>query len=218
MIIVELDQLLMTLKAGARPQKQHNLEIMHQVCAQLHQLGSKDFSLATVGKMSEERGGLSKRALYNTTSDDFKVLIRAWAGVVSEKTSKSKPRESNTSDNELLRKISDPALRALLGGIIAERDRLRGEVKVLKEHANVVIDKRVLPGHAHVTPKGQVVQILEGTGLSDTEKKALAQAVSPEFLQQEGWTQGENGEIFNSRGRRLFEIGFANAIRKLLLA
>lgn len=215
---IDPNQLVETLKAGARPQKQQNLEIMHQVCAQLHRLGSKDFSLATVGRMSEERGGMSRRALYNTTSDDFKALIRAWSELAANKTPKAKPRESLPSDNELLKKIVDPALRALMGGIIAERDRLRGEVKVLKSNANVVIDKRVLPGHVNVTPKGQVVQIVGGAGLSDTEKGALAQAISPEFLRHEGWSEGENGEILNARGRRLFEIGFANAIRKLLIS
>jgi hypothetical protein len=211
------NQLFETLKAGARPQKQHNLEITHQVCAQLHRLGSKDFSLATVGRMSEERGGMSRRALYNTTSGDFKVLIRTWAEFAADKSPKAKPREALPSDNELLKKISDPALRALLGAIIAERDRLRGEIKVLKSNSNVVIDKRVLPGHVNVTPKGQVVQVVGGAGLSETEKNALAQAISPEFLHQEGWGEGERGEILNSRGRRLFEIGFTNAIRKLLL-
>ncbi|MBK9162031.1 MAG: alpha/beta hydrolase [Nitrosomonadales bacterium] len=215
---IDPNHLFETLKAGARPQKQQNLEIMHQVCAQLHRLGSKDFSLATVGRMSEERGGMSRRALYNTTSDDFKALIRAWAESATDKTPKTKLRESLPSDNELLKKIADPALRALLGGIIAERDRLRSEVKVLKSNANVVIDKRVLPGHVNITPKGQVVQIVGGAGLSDTEKEALAQAISPEFLRQEGWEEGENGEILNTRGRRLFAIGFANAIRKLLMS
>ncbi len=89
---------------------------------------------------------------------------------------------------------------------------------MLESNANVVIDKRVLPGHVNVTPKGQVVQIVGGAGLSDTERNALAQAISPEFLRQEGWEEGENGEILNTRGRRLFEIGFANAIRKLLMS
>lgn len=215
---IDPNYLFETLKAGARPQKQQNLEIMHQVCAQLHRLGSKDFSLATVGRMSEERGGMTKRALYNTTSDDFKALIRAWAESATDKIPKTKLRESLPSDNELLRKIADPALRALMGGIITERDRLRGEVKVLKSNANVVIDKRVLPGHVNVTPKGQVVQVVSGAGLSETERNALAQAISPEFLRQEDWSEGQHGEILNARGRRLFEIGFANAIRKLSMS
>lgn len=212
------NQLLEALCAGTRPQKRKNLEIVHQVCAQLHRLGSKDFSLATVGRMSEERGGMSLRALYNATSSDFKALIRAWAEFAADKVSEARHRESLPADTSLLRKLSDPALRALVGSIIAERDRLRSEVKVLKSNANVVIDKRVLPGHVNVTPQGQVIQVVSSAGLSETEKEALAQAISPEFLRHEGWAEGENGEIVNARGRKLFDIGFTNAIRKLLVS
>lgn len=216
MSATDANQLFEALRASARPQKRKNLEIVHQVCAQLHRLGSKDFSLATVGRISEERGGMSLRALYNGTSNDFKALIRAWAEFAAEKVSETKPRESLPADTALLRKLPDPALRAIVGSIIAERDRLRSEVKVLKSNANVVIDKRVLPGHVSVTPEGQVIQVLGGAGLSETEKQTLAQAISPEFLRQEGWAEGANGEIVNARGRKLFDIGFANAIRKVL--
>lgn len=216
---IEPNEVLAALTERARTQKRNNLTIVHQICSELHRLGSKDFSLATVGRMSEERGGMSQRAFYNATSGDFKTLIRAWANFSTgsvKATVEPKGRETPQDDNNLLRKIDDPALRTLLGYIIAERDRLRSEVKVLRAHAQVVIDRRVLPGHINVTPTGQVIQVMSSAGLSDTEKQALSQAISKEFLTQEGWSEGPNGEIQNSRGRTLFGIGFANAIRKVL--
>lgn len=79
---------------GARPQKQKNLQIMHNICTELHRLGSKDFSLATLGRMSEARGGMSQRALYNSASGDFKALIRAWANFATASKVKSKPKPS----------------------------------------------------------------------------------------------------------------------------
>ena len=79
-------------------------------------------------------------------------------------------------------------------------------------------DRRVLPGHVNVTPTGQVIPVMSSAGLSDSEKQALSQAISAEFLAQEDWSEGQNGEIFNSRGRKLFDIGFANAIRKVLMS
>jgi len=195
--------------------------LMQEVCVELHRLGSKDFSLSTVGRMSQERGGLSKRALYNSTSQDFKTLIRSWAIFVTINTSQTnerKSRESIPDDRNLLLNIRDPAMRALVGYVIAERDRLRGEVKLLRSQANVVIDRRVLPGHINITSEGQVIQVMSNVDLSDTEKQALDFAISREFLEQEGWTEGKNGEILNSRGRKIFDIGFANAIRKVLMS
>lgn len=211
-------QIFETLMANARPQKQQNLRIMHEICAELHRLGSKDFSLATLGRMSEARGGMSQRALYNATSGDFKVLIRAWANftAVGRVAAKSKPSRAQATDSDLLKKIGDPALRTLLGYIIAERDQLRSEIQVLKANTKVVINRRVLPGHINVTPQGQVVQVMSSAGLSDTEIQALTQAISPEFLQQEGWSEGSNGEVLNRNGRKLFDIGFVYAIRKVL--
>lgn len=222
MSTTELTQLLSELSAGTRQQKRHNLEVVHQVCGELYRLGSKDFSLATVGRMSEERDGISRRALYNSTSGDFKRLIQAWASVAEagKKTApeRDKPRETPQEDNELLRKIGDPALRTLIGYIIAERDRLRGEVKLLKTQADVVIDRRPLPGHINVTPSGQVIQVMSSAGLSETEKQALEKAISAQFLKEEEWSEGPHGEILNKRGRKLFDIGFTNAIRKVLMS
>lgn len=221
MSTVDPNQLFAVLTASTRPQKRRNLEVTHQVCAELHRLGSRDFSLATVGRMSEERGGMSQRALYNSTSGDFKALILAWASFAVagvKPAAGQKVREATQEDSGLLKKIDDPALRTLLGYIIAERDRLRGEVKLLRANANVVVDRRVLPGHINVTPKGQVVQVMSSAGLSDTEKQALRRAISAEFLAQEDWSEGPNGEILNSHSRKLFDIGFANAIRKLLMS
>lgn len=217
------DDVLKTLKENVRVQKQRNLDIIHKVCADLHQLGSSDFSLATVGRISEERGGMSRKALYNKTSTEFQQLVQAWAdyGKTQLKRAEDKPRQADTEDDGggLLRKIADPALRALFGGIVAERNRLRAEINLLRANANVVIDRRVLPGYVDVTPQGQVVQVIEGTSaLTETEKRSLAKAIDPDALRQEGWAEGRNGEILNARGRVVFDMGFANAIRKVLSA
>lgn len=218
---IDPTQLFDALYAESRPQKKRNLRIMQEVCAELHRIGSKDFSLATVGMMSQERRGVSKRALYNSTSQDFKTLIRAWetfATTSNQRVSERKSRVSIPDDQNLLLNINDPAMRALVGYIIADRDRLRGEVKLLRSQSNVVIDRRVLPGHINITSEGQVIQVVSSADLSDTEKQALDRAISTNFLKQEGWSEGENGEIVNARGRKIFDIGFANAIRKVLTA
>jgi hypothetical protein len=211
------DQVLETLKSGVRPQKQRNLDIIHAVCRELHELGSRDFSLATVGRMSEARHGMSRNALYNKTSEDFRTLIAAWSTFAGEPAKRQLSPLKPLAEEDLLRKIDDPALRSLLGGIVAERNRLRGEVNLLKRNASIVIDRRTLPGHAHVTPEGQVMQVLSPlANLTDTEIAALRKAIAPEFISQEGWREGPHGEILNAKGRILFDIGFANAVRKLL--
>lgn len=86
MSAIHPDEVLNTLKSDARPQKQRNLDIVHAVCRELNGLGSRNFSLATVGRMSEERNGMSRNAFYNKTSEDFRTLITAWGNFAGETT------------------------------------------------------------------------------------------------------------------------------------
>jgi hypothetical protein len=51
--------------------------------------------------------------------------------------------------------------------------------------------------------------------LTDSEREALRKAVSKEFLTDEGWILGEDGEVL-SDGRMLYDPGYVGAIRKLL--
>lgn len=44
----------------------------------------------------------------------------------------------------------------------------------------------------------------------------LQKAVSADYLEERNLHEGSHGEILNERGRTVFEVGFARAIRKLL--
>lgn len=210
------EQLFQALKATARPQKRRNLDVVHGVCAELHRLGSRDFTLATVGRLANERGGPAPRTMYTAQSQDFRTLIDAWA-LYSRAGGRQTPAAARPlGESDLLRRIDDPALRALMAAIVAERDRLRAQVNVLRANTNLVIDRRSLPGVLHVDGASQVVQVLSPSqALTALEREALERAVSVKFLAQEGWNEGRTGEIVNSKGRRVYEHGYATAIRKL---
>lgn len=211
------EQLLQALKATARPQKQRNLDVVHAVCGELHRLGSRDFILATVGRMAHERGGPAPRTLYTAQSQDFRTLIEGWAAF-SRASGRHTPAAARpVGESDLLGRIEDPALRALIGAIVAERDRLRAQINVLRANADVVIDRRPLPGTLRVDASQQVIQVLSPLqAFSDLEREALQRAISKKFLAQEGWSEGPGGEVFNAKGRRLYEYGYATALRKLL--
>ncbi len=48
------------------------------------------------------------------------------------------------------------------------------------------------------------------------EREALQKAVLASYLEERGLKKGSHGEIVNERGRTVFEVGFARAIRKVL--
>lgn len=73
------DELLEQLKANANTRKQKNLDLIHAVCREQYERGSKDFSVATISRIAQERGGPITSAIHNKTGDSFKGLIKAWA-------------------------------------------------------------------------------------------------------------------------------------------
>lgn len=209
------DVLQALLKKSARSQKEANLRKLHEVCAAQHG-GSKDFSLPAIGRLWEAAGGIKARALYNAASEDYRTLIKAWADFsgpveVSPATAKESRRYS------FLARIEDPAVRSLVQGVVIERDKLVGEVNLLKSLSTLTINRA--PSLA-TTPPASAPALLPATTspttLTDSERAALERAISPDFLDGEGWVETKNGAVKKENGRTIFDPGFTKAIRKML--
>lgn len=206
------DELLEQLKANATPRRAKNLDIIHAVCREQHERGSTDFSVATISKIAQERGGPVKSTIHNKTGDDFKGLIKAWANYIGGVTRKVRKVRENPV-YAVLDKIPDPAVRAVMGAVLAENRKLRGEVNLLKAHTEVVIDQTT----KNSNPSKETVQILPAsTGLTDSEKEALRHAITDKLMQDEGWSQDDHGRILKANGRAIFKVGFVSAIRKII--
>ena len=192
------------LAKGGRPARQRNLRAIHELCQAQYNAGARDFSISTIGKLCEERGILKARGLYNAPLADYRALIEAWGTYAGP--SIVKPAKTLASDDYLLR-IEDPAIRALVQGVIAERNKLKAQLNTLKANTTIVVDRRPAP-----VPSQSAAFV----PFTDSERNALLKAVSLEFLDEQGWREAELGEIVNARGRTVFDPGFATAIRKAL--
>lgn len=206
------DELLEQLKTNASTRKIKNLEIIHAVCREQHERGSSDFSVATISRIARERGGPVQSTIHNKTGDDFKGLIKAWADHTGGLTRKVRKVTKNPF-YAVLDKIPDPAVRAVMGAVLHENKKLRGEVNLLKANTEVVIDRTTKAASQSQDP----IQILPAsTGLTDDEKDALRHAISDSLMQDEGWSQDDHGRILNGKGRALYRVGYVNAIRKIV--
>ncbi|WP_217529201.1 gamma-mobile-trio protein GmtX [Vibrio metschnikovii] len=218
---LDIDVILADLKEGKVPRTQQNLDKLNDTLKAYAESGQRDFSITQVGRVSAENGGLAYEALRATRNKHYRTLIEAWAAKYN--TSTKKPL-SNTSrsksiptDNKLLERIPDPAVRALFGQIIAERNRYRKEVNLLKQHANITIDKRpVRQFDTTAEPSVEVLPSLSGV-LTESEKKALAYAISDECMEKNDWQTTQAGQVkdmeYNSE---VFPRGFVTGLRKLL--
>ena len=124
------------LDKGGRSNRRANLSKMHELCRLQHAAGSRDFSLPAIGRLAEAEGILKGRALYNAT----------YAGPVAPKSPKT------LASHDSLMRIEDPAIRSIMQAIIAERDKLKAQLNVLKANTQVTVDRRPLGATISASP------------------------------------------------------------------
>lgn len=221
--------LLVRLCAGAHPRKAGTLRLIYTICQEQHRKSSKDFSIATIGRLSAERSGPKAQAIRNKTGVDYRLLIKAFARQAGGHERKV-TQAPVSQDEALLRDITDPVVTARLRLLLAERSGLLRQVNMLRKHLReaVVVDKRSEP--AEIVPadwldndsladQSTVVEAhTPSMALSKTELDTLEQAISPETFHDWGWLADRHGRVSTVNGAPVFERGFVSAIAKVLQA
>lgn len=206
--------LLGLLRGGQRSQVKRTLQSLHDLCRKLYEAGYRDFSTASIGRKAEEAGLFVAKILYNKTSKAYKDLILAWGSYAGPRVTIPK---KNLASYDYLMRIEDPAIRIIMQTIIAERDSLKAQINLIKGSNFGVVDLRPQGAKIVSHPEtGPTLVLMPDAQLLDGEREALKAAISPQFLKDEKWEEGERGEIKNANGRVLFKNGFTFAIRKIL--
>ena len=215
-----LDAMLATC---THPTKRRNLNLIHRVCEERQKLGSRDFSLKSIGEFVEARGGMKLKTLWNSTSEDYRKLIEAWEAFTGDPPAPRRVEKPNPAD-ALTRTIVDPATRIIVEQIVRERRALRAELNILKSQTTLTIDRR--PTAAKEAPQpttesGVAVEVHTSPSLSLLEREALEHAVSKTFWDDEGWIEEKHGRVVRAAGpneisRTIFKPGFVTAIRRIL--
>lgn len=204
-----------SLKSGARTQRTVNsLNIIHEVCKEQFERGSKDFSYSTIGKLSERLGGPKAQPIRNAAGAVYRTLIDTWAKFSETGKSKvSAPRPQSLGD-DVLSLIDDSVARVLVQNYLSENRKLKHENAVLKVAAKetVIID---LSGKTRSNPSGVEV-VTPASFLLEQERLALRNAISAENIRKQGWTIDEQTGSVSKGPLPVFSPGFASAIRKIL--
>jgi hypothetical protein len=215
------DEFLAKIKTGRSNRTGRSLKKLNDILENFTKSGGIDFSITNVARVSETNGGPGYQSLRATKNSHYRQLIEFWA----KKAGKNfkKPPSNNRhrdipKDNELLSQLSDPALRAVFGQIIAERNRLRSEVNILKKNVNLIIDKR---------PTGSVIDDESKNGILDNpvlrkvlnrvEINALEYSISEKCFDKHQWRMTNAGQVKDIETNiEIFPRGFGKAMRKLL--
>ncbi len=215
--MIDLHLIFEELVGQATKQQAKSLTVLRGVLDAHQKTGSRNFSIAMIAKLSVAAGGPSASTIRNTGGFRFRQLIDAWAASVgTDRKLPAKSKEQGVpSDNELLRRIEDPALRAVFTQVLAERRRYLAELNLLKSQKDIVIDRR--PNVVEMSKERESVQLLPSLigVLSDMEVTALRAAVSEEFFKRQGWIVNSAGQVKGDSGE-IYRHGYVPAIRKIL--
>jgi len=197
---------------SAHPRRVKALGIIHRVCEQLAMQRPVDFSLATIGRLSQKAKGPGEGALKNPAGAPYRELIAAHrlaAGVKPRGRGLSNaPRES---DETLLNAVKDLALRAILALRLGKLRDLTQRHRTLQksvEAGTQVVLTTTIAGTVKATQQMEVQ-----VALLPIERDALRDA--PAQLRSVGMTIDEQGRIRLPDGRAAFPIGYATAMEKL---
>ncbi|EPF81795.1 gamma-mobile-trio protein GmtX [Acinetobacter rudis] len=217
----DINLILENLKFGKSQRTQDSLNKLNTLLETRFNAKEKDYSIATIGKVSKADGGIGAVSIRNKTGEHFRLLIDAWATKANTKMKKppvphSRKNEIPT-DTEVLLRLNDPVMRAVIGQIIAERNKLKAENRILKHNTEVIVDMRPNQniGAEQAHQGVQVLSTLDSL-LLPSDIEALKDAIDENKMAQFGWTVSKYGAVKDEYERPLFKTGFVLAIKKIL--
>ena len=215
---IDTDAVLETLKEGKTAKTQASLDKLNQSLKHYYESSARDFSVTTIGRVSEENGGVGYQSIRATANKHYRDLIEAWA-VKAQTTTKKPPvgpAKKTGQDYQLLERIDDTAVRALFGQIIRERDRYKSEANMLKNKTKIIIDKRPIAfTETQLEGGAEWASSLKGV-CSDNEIKALQTVCSEEWLERLGFRANDLGQVKDEHGTEILPRGFLKGLRKVL--
>ena len=215
---IDIDAILETLKVGKSVKRQSSLDKLNETLKAYFEAGKRDFSITTIGRVSEESKGVGYQSIRATANKHYRDLIEAWAAKAQTTTKKppSTTVRKSGQDYQLLERIEDTAVRALFGQIIRERDRYKSEVNMIKNQTKIVIDKRPI---TYTAPQSEVaVELLPSLKsiCSENEIKALQSVCTDKWLTALGFRVNGLGQVKDEYGQEILPRGFLTGLKKLL--
>ncbi len=218
---IDINVILEDLKSNKSQRTKNSLDQLNTLLEARFYAKEKDYSIATIGRVSKADSGVGTVSIRNKTGEHFRLLIDAWATKANTTMKKPPVPQSRLlnipSDMDLLKRLDDPALRAVFGQIIAEKNKLKAENSILKQNTEFVVDMR--PNQViHAEQIHQEVEVLPAldSQLLPSDIEALEDAINGDKMAQRGWKISKYGAVKDEYERPLFKNGFVLAIKKVL--
>ncbi|UQW74108.1 gamma-mobile-trio protein GmtX [Pseudomonas avellanae] len=217
--MIDAEMIFKDLESQVSTRQAKSLSALNDVLRSQHAAGERNFSIVAIARLSAQHGGPSAQTIRNKTGLVFRRLIEAWAAQagVSMKAPINALAKGNRvpKDFLLLERLSDPAMRAIFGQIIAERNRYRNELNTLKANSELIVDRRPVQNFEPKVKSG-VIEVVQTLSLNDMEVEALKAAISQSHFETHEWTVSAAGQVKDENGREIYKHGYVTAIKKVL--
>ena len=201
---------------NASHRKVQTLQLIYAICQEQEQRGSDDYSIATIGRLSAERGGPSTAAIRNKTGETYRALIQNYASTVNGKIRKVHKTKYSAPLNGVFEGVNDPVLKVRIKLLLAEIESLRGQLiaaRHLANQASILDLNSILDGKHSTLSEARNNKEFD---LTYQEILALEAAISKETLDHWGWSIDSIGRMITSSGQVVFRAGFVSAIKKAI--
>lgn len=221
---VKIETILEDLKSGKGSRTCKSLDKLNAILKNYTNNGGENFSITAIGKISYKHGGPTYETIRATKNAHYRELINAWsiqsvAANKNNKTAKNIQINNTNVDFKLLELLEDVPLRVAFGQIIAERNKYKKELNILKANAYVTIDKR--PNYTQHEKSINSLSVVEVNDdklkLTLSEKEALNYALSQKCLDKNFWFSTNAGQVKEiDSNHEIFPRGFLTGLKKLL--
>jgi len=193
-----------------------SLSTIHSVCREQKERNSYDFTLPTIGRLSEQKKGPKYTTIrtQDVQAHRYQTLINAWAnysGGITKKVAKTTESTQTSLVSRCVKYGIDPALLSIIGRLEADYKKAIKALNLLKNKEEIIVDRRKNAPQINLAQQ----EVLPLLTLSDLEREAVRDALSDELLARENWSADKVGRIKNANGRTIFKAGFATAVRKM---
>lgn len=212
------EEIFESLYEAATTRTKRNLVIINDICKEQIARGSTDFTIATIGRLSEGKGGVKAQPIRNTNGATYRELISAYAHAHKQKESQHKPRK----EDEWVDEIADGRIRALAKIAIADKNSYKSQVDKLKRITTLEIDMRKQTQQPQTNNNvGIDLKPIEIAALSDAISEATLSKLScyineKNYVIHQKVTRNHDGTAVGATETTAYQPAYIRAIQKIL--
>lgn len=188
--------------------KRKGLEIVHAICKERFEAKATSWTVASIGRLSEERGGPTAASMRQPKLEHYRALIKAWESASRSAHPHERRKRSNSDD--WIEQIDDLTSRQLVYMLRRDLEIAQAENRRLK---------RLLPdGGVLKVTETRAVHAQAGIDPTPNQVRSTRRFVQqffdrPEFLREKGLILKNDALLDSDTGEIIADKSALDAIR-----